>query len=168
MSFRFRLGPFTFGRSGTRLSLWGRSGGISIPLTGKKGHTFGKLAFGPFRWFFNRSKSNKNIVVKHPEIEKQTDSPNSYQSIAITAIQSDQKFLNKLRHYGIPWRGVQERIKEELPVNLTNRDKIAYGLVPKIMEEIFGQQNIGWMTEKRPSKSGNNLTTWIVILKTID
>lgn len=164
MTFRFRLGPFTFGRSGTRLSLWGRSGGISIPLTGKKGHTFGKLAFGPFRWFFNRSKNTQKKIEKHSEIEERTDNQNSYQSTAITAIQSDQKYLNKLRQYGIPWRGVQERIKEELPVNLTNRDKIAYGLVPKIMEAIFGQQNIGWMTEKRPSKNGNSLTTWIIIL----
>lgn len=164
MTFRFRLGPFTFGRSGTRLSLWGRSGGVSIPLTGKKGHTFGKLALGPFRWFFNRSNKTQKNTVRNSEIEKKTDRQNSYQSTAITAIQSDQKFINKLRHNGIPWRGVQERIKEELPENLTNRDKIAYDLVPKVMEAIFGQQNIGWMTERKPSKNGNNQTTWIEIL----
>jgi hypothetical protein len=54
MSFRFRLGPFTFGRTGTRLSLWRRRGGVSIPLSGE-GRSFGKLGFGPFSWYFSGS-----------------------------------------------------------------------------------------------------------------
>ncbi len=167
MGFRFRIGPFTFGRSGTRLSLWGPNGGVSIPLTGKKGSTFGKIGFGPVSWYFNKSKNSQQNEINPGSYnvnEKKIHILNSYQSAAIAAIESDKKFLNKLQQYGLPWRGVQERIKEELPDNLANRDKISYSLVPETMDAIFGEQNIAWMTEKRPSKSGTGLTTWIVIL----
>jgi len=34
------------------------------------------------------------------------------------------------------------------------------------MDAVFGQQDTVWKTEKRPSKSGNGFTTWIVIIKT--
>lgn len=46
MGFRFRLGPFTFGRTGTRLSLWSGGVGFSTPLSGK-GRTFGTVGIGP-------------------------------------------------------------------------------------------------------------------------
>jgi len=90
----------------------------------------------------------------------------SYEEIAIKAFRSDQQFLEKIRRYGVPWRGVQERLKEELPDLLSDRDNIAYGLVPKAMEAVFGQQETGWKTERRPSKSGSGYTTWIVIVET--
>lgn len=57
MGFRFRLGPFTVGPSGVRLSWWKRRFGFSIPLVrgGKKqgGTGFGLLRFWRFRWWFS-------------------------------------------------------------------------------------------------------------------
>ena len=47
-----------------------------------------------------------------------------------------------------------------VPDPLPDRDKIAYGLVPKAMDTFFGQQGTAWKTEK--SKSGSGYTTWIV------
>lgn len=58
MSFRFRLGPLTFGRTGTRISLWRRGSGVSIPLSGK-GRTFAKVRFGPASWYGNWSHRKK-------------------------------------------------------------------------------------------------------------
>jgi hypothetical protein len=58
MSFRFRLGPFTFGRTGTRLSLWHRGIGVSIPLSGK-GRSFSKIGVGPASWYFSGSHRTK-------------------------------------------------------------------------------------------------------------
>ena len=46
---------------------------------------------------------------------------------------------------------------------LSDRDQIAYGLVPKAMNAVFGEQTVAWGTEKRPAKSGTGFTTWIVI-----
>lgn len=37
----------------------------------------------------------------------------------IKAFESDRQFIERLLHYGVPWRGVQERLKEELPDRLT-------------------------------------------------
>jgi hypothetical protein len=81
----------------------------------------------------------------------------------IEAFRADQRFLERLQKNGMPWRGVQERLKEELPRRLGALDRIAYGLVPKAMSAVFGQQGAAWGTEKRPSKSGSGLTTWIVV-----
>lgn len=88
----------------------------------------------------------------------------SYEDAAIKAFRSDSQFLDQLRRFGKPWRGVQERLKEELPDLLSDRDKIAYGLVPKAMNAVFGQQETAWKTEKRPAKSGSGYTTWIVVI----
>ena len=61
MRFRFRLGPFTFGRSGTRLSLWKGGTGVSIPLSKKnKGGTFGKVKVGPVIGFFGSTFSKSS------------------------------------------------------------------------------------------------------------
>ena len=166
MSFRFRLGPFTFGRTGTRLSLWRSKVGLSIPLS-RKGRSFGKIGFGPFRWFFTGSPAAPPPARGgKAELENAQQMLGSYEGEAIKAIRSDRQFLEKLRRYGVPWRGVQERLKGELPDLLSDRDKIAYGLVPKAMDAVFGQQETAWKTERRPSKSGSGYTTWIMIIET--
>jgi hypothetical protein len=60
MRIRFRIGPFTFGRTGIRFSSWSRGTGVSIPITNrKKARSFGKVKIGSFSFFF-RGKS-KNI-----------------------------------------------------------------------------------------------------------
>jgi hypothetical protein len=132
----------------------------------KKGRTFGKIGFGPFNWFFGRSPTTPTGKQHQAEVEKKQHRIGSYEGAAIKSFGSDRQFLNKLQHHGVPWRGVQERLKEELPERLIDRDNIAYRLVPKAMDAVFGQQNTTWKTEKRPSKSGNGFITWIVIIKT--
>lgn len=154
MGFRFRIGPFTFGKGGTRLSIWKGSAGVSVPLS-KKGRTFGKVGIGPVNYHFG-SSSRKTTEAQNISEPKE---------IAIEAFASDQKFLNKIEKYGVPWRGVQERIKEELPENLSGRNDIAYMLVPIAMNAVFGEQNTAWKTERRPSKSGKGCTTWVVIIE---
>jgi DNA helicase HerA-like ATPase len=99
------------------------------------------------------------------EADEEQDVLGSYEDAAINAFRSDGQFIEKLRRYGMPWRGVQERLKEALPDVLSDRDKIAYGLVPKAMSGLFGQQDAVWKTEKRRSKSGTGYTTWIVIVQ---
>jgi len=135
------------------------------PAVWKKGRSFGKVGFGPFSWFFGGSPTtptDKQDI--QAEVEKKQQIVGPYEGAAIKALASDRQFLEKLRHYGVPWRGVQERLKEELPKDLIDREAIAYRLVPKAMDAVFGQQNIAWETEQRPSKSSKGLTTWIVII----
>jgi len=166
MSFRLGLGPFTFGPTGTRLSLWRSKVGLSIPLS-RKGRSFGKIGFGRFSWFFSESPGATPAArAGEAELANEQHMLGSYQGEVIKAFRADRQFLEKLRRYGVPWRGVQERLKGELPNRLSDRDKVAYGLVPKAMEAVFGQQEVAWKTERRPSKSGSGYTTWIVIIET--
>jgi len=166
MRFRFRIGPFTFGKSGTRLSLWKGGTGVSIPLSKKnKGGTFGKVKAGPVMAFFGSPFSKSSI--KQNRQDKTHNLPSSVsldEEKAIEAFISDEQFINKLQKYGVPWRGVQEKLKEALPEHVSDRNNIAYKLVPKVINAVFGKQNTAWKTEKRPSKSGNGFTTWIVII----
>jgi hypothetical protein len=57
MKIRFRIGPFTFGSGGTRLSSWRGGTGFSVPVSNKKGSSFGKLKLGIFSFLFS-DKSN--------------------------------------------------------------------------------------------------------------
>jgi len=157
MRLRFRLGPFTFGKGGTRLSLWKGGAGVSIPLSKKKGRSFGKLSLGPVSAYFGNSSSK---AAKKQSLH----SIGSDEEVAIEALGADQQLINKLQNNGVPWRGVQECLKEALPKHLDGCNGIAYRLVPKAMDIVFGEQNIAWKTEKRPSKSGKGHTTWIVII----
>ena len=69
MSLRFRIGPFTFGKSGTRLSIWSGGSGFSTPLTNrKKNQSYGKVNFGIFSYFFSSNQKSKNI--EKPKFEK--------------------------------------------------------------------------------------------------
>ncbi len=161
MGFRFRIGPFTFGRSGIRLSPWFRGGGVSIPLTGK-GRLFGKLRFGPVSWYLEDSSKNETIPQLDVSVAN-SGSLETYELAAISAFQSDRQLLNRLKSSGVPWRGIQERLKEALPPKLPDLDTTAYRLVPKAMQSAFGEQGVAWHTESRPSKSGKGRTTWVVV-----
>lgn len=161
MGFRFRLGPFTFGRTGTRLSLWSAGVGFSTPLSGE-GRTFGKVSIGPLSWFGQSGENGSSAQTE----EASVGSPYGWTSAevaAIDAFRADHSFLERLQQNGMPWRRVQERLKEELPGHLGAIDHVAYSLVPKAMSAVFGQQGAAWGTEKRQSKGGSGLTTWIVV-----
>jgi hypothetical protein len=165
MRFRFRLGPFTFGRSGTRLSIWKGGTGVSVPLSKNKGGTFGKVKVGPVSGYFGSPFSKPSI--KQNRKEKAQNSISSFSAdneAAFEKFSSDKQLINKLQNSGMPWRGVQEKLKEALPEHVSDRNNIAYKLVPEVMSTVFGKQNIAWKTEKRRSKSGNGQTTWIVTL----
>ena len=106
MGFRFRLGPFTFGRTGIRLSLWRGGIGFSIPLSGK-GHTFGRVGIGPLRWYGQSDKDPSTLQSEQGAAVENAFS--AHEGAAINAFRADQHFLERLQQKGMPWRGVQER-----------------------------------------------------------
>jgi ATP-dependent Clp protease ATP-binding subunit ClpA/alpha-tubulin suppressor-like RCC1 family protein len=96
---------------------------------------------------------------------KEQDTLATYGANAIESFKDDNDFLNRLRRYGIPWKGFQEQLKNFLPKGLSDSDEIAYKLVPKAMTAVFGEKGVGWKTEKRPSKSKpGETTTWVLAL----
>lgn len=139
--------------------MWLGGSGISIPLIGK-GRTFGKVGVGPLSWYGESGDGRSTPPIDERPKPKLLDLT-SEEAAAIAAFRNDQRFLERLQRYGMPWRGVQERLREEL--SPASADGIAYALVPKAMSAVFGQQGGAWCTEKRPSKAGSGLTTWIVV-----
>lgn len=110
-------------------------------------------------------KGNESVDNYETTPDEEQDVLGTYEEFAIESFKADDNFLNLLRRYGKPWRGVQEKLKDALPDVLSDRDQIAYGLVPKAMTTVFGAQDEGWKTEKRQAKSGSGYTTWIIIIK---
>lgn len=100
--------------------------------------------------------------------ESEQDQPpdvfETYVSSAIQGLKADAQTIGRLKAQGMPWKGVQVRIAELLPDVINDRDNVAYSIVPQAMNNIFGEG--GWDTERRPSRSGNGTTTWIVVRDT--
>jgi len=48
----------------------------------------------------------------------------------------------------------------------SERGKLAYELVPGVLEKVLGKRDKGWKVEKRPKRSGDGLTTWVRAIQT--
>jgi DNA helicase HerA-like ATPase len=77
----------------------------------------------------------------------------SYQKEAIQALSRNQNFRESIEANGIPWGVVIGLLKEALPPTLSDRDSIAYNLVPVAMDEILGPKDEAWTTQRRGAKS---------------
>lgn len=68
MRTRFRIGPFTFGKGGTRLSLWRGGTGMSIPLFRRDARSYAKVKLGMFSFFFNDKQIEKRSIQTDSQI----------------------------------------------------------------------------------------------------
>lgn len=94
------------------------------------------------------------------EPDEPIDFLEEYQIQAVQKFLEDHDLINRIKNSGWTWRGIMEGLKKHLPEHLIDREKIAYNLVRRAMNELFGPDN--WDTERRPSKSGGPYTTWVV------
>lgn len=71
---------------------------------------------------------------------------------AITALRAETPLMTKLEsNEGAAWGSVKAFFLEQLPEHLDDQDQLAYRLVKKAMDELFGVQGQGWETFKNPS-----------------
>lgn len=65
----------------------------------------------------------------------------------------------------IPWMGVVVALEKNLVgiTDETERNRIAYNIVPQALNKIIGPQYKDWHTERLPRQSGSGYTTWIVL-----
>jgi hypothetical protein len=62
--------------------------------------------------------------------------------------------------------GIREKIALSLPsvIDSVVKEQVAYTLVAPVLSPVFGGQDTGWHTGRRPSKSGEGqMTTWVVL-----
>ena len=75
---------------------------------------------------------------------------------AIDALRANANLMRKISAEGAPWGGIMTFFLESLP-QLDDRGQFAYHLVPKALNNIFGQQDEYWETFKNPQTG----KTWV-------
>jgi hypothetical protein len=94
-----------------------------------------------------------------PEHEEPvTDVLGTFEARAINALRADTGLRSRLQTDGVPWGELIGYLAGQLPETLDDRDNIAYKLVAKAMNEIFGRQGETWHTVKKPGKTGKTVT----------
>ena len=81
---------------------------------------------------------------------------------AIHKLDADGQTIPRLNALSMPLMEVEVevRIFEILPNLFADCDSVAYSIVPRAMNTVFGEG--GRNTDCRPNRSGNGTTTWIV------
>lgn len=71
---------------------------------------------------------------------------------AIEALKAKQDIRQKLEHGdGIAWYGVQVFIMEQVFQNVEDARQLAYDMLPKVLDAIYGPQGEGWEAFKNPT-----------------
>jgi hypothetical protein len=96
MRIRFRIGPFTFGRGGVRLSRWRRGSGYSIPLFNRKARSYGRVKVGGLSFYFS-GKSKKKRTNNTPVKLKQKVKHHHVQAYEPWTTKDDDKLVKLYR-----------------------------------------------------------------------
>lgn len=65
----------------------------------------------------------------------------------INKLKSDSSFIINVKS-GIPWGKIVDRIKKLLPETIEDKNRFAYDMVKRCLDEIFGEEKHGWETYK--------------------
>lgn len=99
-----------------------------------------------------------NLGLVSPPVEE-TESLDVLESIeqhAIAALRADNVVRGKLEGEGILWSAVRNYIKDcAVPANMDDALQVAYNMVPKVLDAVYGPQNQGWHSFRRDGK------TWV-------
>ena len=79
---------------------------------------------------------------------------------ASDALRESENFDRIRRPDGMAWGALNAFFKEVLPDDLDNRDEVAYRLVPKVLDELFGPQDEGWETYTPEARTA----TWVRVI----
>ena len=75
----------------------------------------------------------------------------------IEEFRQDRDAERELNSRGMPWGGLKRYFLDRLPPELENRDDVAYRLVAKAMNRVYGSQDEDWHTFRHPERG----TTWV-------
>lgn len=98
-------------------------------------------------------------VEKQEELQTPVDTLRIVQAKAVEALRESAE-IEKIRGAeGIAWGALNAFFRDLLPVDLDNRDDIAFRLVPKVLDELFGKQ--GWESYTPDERT----STWVRVTK---
>jgi len=85
--------------------------------------------------------------------EQGLDPLRTAQDRAIATLQSDPVLVDQLTTTGVPWGVIAGRLREALPQHLDDRDRIAFSMVVKAINQILGgNKDEVWYTERRGAR----------------
>ena len=99
----------------------------------------------------NGSTARPNVVAPDGE---PLDRLRVLESMAVNWFK-ESDFIGKIRSQGVAWGSIRAHFLEKLPEELDGRGQVAFNLVPKVMNQLFGEE--GWETY---TPEGRN-TTWV-------
>ncbi len=90
------------------------------------------------------SEIGTDAISASAESEKVTDPKEVYENSAVEALKNDKKLIDAIKGDGAAYGAIKAFLLSKLPDTLENKDEIAYALVPKALNTIFGTQNEAW------------------------
>jgi hypothetical protein len=96
-------------------------------------------------------------------VDAPVDVMGTYIKAAFAKVASDTAFMDRLRTKGIPWAGVGKTIEAALPEVLEDRNKEAFKLVARFLNETFGERDKAWETKQQPKRDGTGMTPWVYL-----
>ena len=89
------------------------------------------------------------------------DVAHTLKSAAIARVRALPDFEAKLKK-GVPWGEVQSLLEQQAPGTVPDKHQWAYELVREALTTIFGPQDKGWTSERRPRAGDpSRSTTWV-------
>jgi DNA helicase HerA-like ATPase len=82
---------------------------------------------------------------------------------AIRRVRENKQLISNITEGKSPWMALQVALESELPEKLENKSQVAYDIVPKFMDEVFG--NGRWTTVKKERKNDPTKTTSYLEIK---
>ncbi|NLI01037.1 MAG: ATP-binding protein [Chthonomonadales bacterium] len=107
-----------------------------------------------------RTDDSGSLSISEPEGTESTDHMAEIESHAIAALRNNTELMSRIRSDdGAAWGSIKAFLLKCLPHFLDDRDQLAYHLVKKALDELFGRQGEGWEPFYRPGKSDPSKST---------
>jgi DNA helicase HerA-like ATPase len=95
-------------------------------------------------------------------VDAPVDVKETYTKAAFAKVAADPAFMDRIKK-GIPWAGVGKAIEAALPEVLENRNKEAFSLVVRFLNETFGERDKAWETRQQPKRDGSGMTPYVYL-----
>ena len=95
-------------------------------------------------------------------VDDPVDVKEIYAKAAFAKVAGDSAFMDRIKK-GIPWAGVGKAIEAALPEVLEDRNKEAFRLVVRFLNETFGERDKAWETRQQPKRDGSGKTPWVYL-----
>lgn len=93
------------------------------------------------------------------ELDAAPDVLAAFENRAIQAFKDNDYLISGLsKPFGVSWGKIKYFLRDKLPAEMDNRDEVAYNLVVKAMETVFGPQDKGWHSYRHIWDNGKGTT----------